>query len=136
MGWMRGGSLMMRRSPSDDAGELVEGLHAVSSAGLGHVGLAALESTPVELGLHLLEQSLGVEPRVPDIQIGHLGELTHRGSVATHDAQHHALAFLDRVAVVAPSDRKARREPLHVPFPRTGERLVEVVHVEHQPAVR
>ncbi len=120
----------------DDVGELVEGLHAVSSAGLGHGRLATLGDPPVELGLHLLEQCRGVHPRVPHIQIGHPRELTHRRPVAAHDVQHDLLAFLGRVAVVAASDREARREPFHVPFPRAGVRLVEVVDVEHQPAVR
>ncbi len=31
---------------------------------------------------------------------------------------------------------EARRQALHVPFERAGERLVEVVHVEDEPALR
>jgi len=37
--------------------------------------------------------------------------------------------------VVAGGDGEARRQPLDVPFERRRERLVEVVHVEHQPPV-
>ena len=36
-------------------------------------------------------------------------------------------------AAVAPADLEARREPLHVPFPRAGVGLVEVVDVEEHP---
>ena len=36
-------------------------------------------------------------------------------------------------AVVARGDQHARRQPLDVPLPRPGQRLVEVVDVEHQP---
>ena len=47
----------------DDVCELVEGLHAVAGAGLGHVGLASLEGSSVELGLHLLEQRVATSKR-------------------------------------------------------------------------
>ena len=44
------------------------------------------------------------------------------------------------VRVVEPAvpsgDLDAGREPLHVPFPRAGHRLVEVVQVEHQTPLR
>ena len=39
---------------------------------------------------------------------------------------------LAREAVVARGDQDARGEPLDVPLPRAGQRLVEVVDVEHQ----
>ena len=37
-----------------------------------------------------------------------------------------------REAAVATEDLEARRQTLHVPLPRAGQRLVEVVDVEHQ----
>ena len=36
---------------------------------------------------------------------------------------------------VAPGDREARREALDVPLPGPGKGLVEVVDVQHQPAI-
>ena len=39
-------------------------------------------------------------------------------------------------APVAPRDGEARDQPLHVPLERAGQRLVEVVHAEDEPAVR
>jgi hypothetical protein len=39
---------------------------------------------------------------------------------------------VDLEAVIHRSDQHARRESLDVPLPRSGERLVEVVDVEHQ----
>ena len=36
----------------------------------------------------------------------------------------------------APGDREARHQALDVPLPRPGQRLVEVVDVEHQPPIR
>ena len=38
-------------------------------------------------------------------------------------------------AALAAGDRHARRQPLHVPFERAGQRLVEVVDAEHEPPV-
>jgi len=38
-------------------------------------------------------------------------------------------------AVAAPRDLQARGQPLDVPLPRAGKRLVEVVHVEQHPAL-
>ena len=119
----------------DDVCQLVERLHAVPGARLGHRRLASLLGPAVDLVLHLREQGRGVQACVPNVQIAHLGELTHRGSVGTGNGQQHASSVLHRVAVVASGDRKARHEPLHVPLPRPRQGFVEVVHVEHQSTI-
>ena len=105
MGWMRGGSLMMRRSPSTMCVSLssacmlsrVRALATWPRPACGHAGRS---------GLHLLEQSLGVEARVPDIQIGHPGELTHRRPVAPDDAQHTPLRSLTEYPLSRPAIAK------------------------------
>ena len=51
-------------------------------------------------------------------------------------ALHDAPAPLLRELVLAARDLEARGQPLHVPFPRTGRRLVEVVDVEEQVTLR
>jgi hypothetical protein len=66
-------------------------------------------------------------------EVAHRGKLAHGLPVLRGGLQHDRLLVLDRIAVVARRDQHAPREPLHVPLPRTRQRLVEVVDVEHEP---
>ncbi len=68
-------------------------------------------------------------------EVGHPGELAHRDAVLVDRVEHDPVLVLGAVAVVARGDQHARREALDVPLPRARERLVEVVDVEHEPAL-
>ena len=57
----------------------------------------------------------------------HLREGAHRVAVPGDGREHHRAAGRRGEAALAPGDREARREPLDVPLPRPGDRLVEVV---------
>ncbi|MEZ5298679.1 MAG: hypothetical protein R2697_21080 [Ilumatobacteraceae bacterium] len=59
----------------------------------------------------------------------------HRLSVGSDGGECGATALRRFDAVVTRRHDDAGGEPLDVPFERAGERLVEVVEVEHQPAV-
>ena len=120
----------------DDVGQLVECLRAVAGASLGHVRVGSLAGNGVHPLAQLLHHRLDVDVGVPHRQVGHLGELAHRRPIRAQDAQEHLLAILGRIAVLAPGDGEAGREPLDVPLPRPGKGLVEVVDVEDQPALR
>ncbi len=77
-----------------------------------------------------------VDPGVPDVQEPHLGEVLHLGAVHVHAPADRGPDRADAEPVVPGRDRHAGGEPLHIPVERGGQRLVEVVHVEHQPPVR
>ena len=87
------------------------------------------------LGLERLQHLLGVEARVPDLEIAQFRELADRLAVGARDRLHHRGPVLALEAVVAGGDLEARGEPLEVPLPGPGQRLVEVVEVEDQPPV-
>ena len=74
--------------------------------------------------------------RVPDIQVGHLGEVAHRLPVAGHGGGDDLAAVLAAEPVAAGRDFHAGGQPLDVPFPRAGRRLIEVVDVEDQQPLR
>ena len=57
----------------------------------------------------------------------------HRRAVLTRAGQHHRPPLGVREPIVAPGDVQTCRQPLQVPLPRPGKRLVEVVQVEHEP---
>ena len=123
---------MILRSPSTSLGELGERLHAVLGSGLGDVrpslGLLLLGGS----GLQLLEQRLNLDVGVPDIQVAHPGGLLHPRPVFLGHGQHDRAPLCGSEPAVAAGDLEARGQPLHVPLPRAGQGLVEVVDVEHQ----
>ena len=84
----------------------------------------------------LLEDRAHVELGVPDVQVLHLGERAHGFAVGTHHLQHHRAPVLVGESPRACGHLEADRQTLHVPFPRPGQGLVEVVHVEHERALR
>ena len=119
----------------DEVGELGEGLHAVARAGLGQPLLGALDHLRFDLSTELVQQLLDVQPRIPHRQIGHRREAPHRLAVTAHRVPHDLASLLGRIAVPTSGDHQARHEALDIPLPRPRQRLVEIVHVEHQPAL-
>ena len=113
-----------------DRSELGERAEARPMANLGH--------TQGVLEVHgpLLtrdgQDSLHVDAVVPDVEWRHRSEFVHALPVPAHGAldRRRARAFLD--VEVASRHGDARREAFDVPFPRSRERLVEVVDVEDE----
>jgi hypothetical protein len=62
-------------------------------------------------------------------------EAAHPLAILPHAGGHDPPAAISWEPDVATGDLGAGRHPLDVPFPRTGQRLVEVVRTEHEPAV-
>ena len=139
---LRGHQLVDRdqeRRIGDDAraavghpGQLGQFLHAVPGPRLGQALVQVFALPGPELGVELRPQLGDVRARVPDVQVGHAGELTHGLPVAGGGDHHDLAALLGRKLVVATGDFQAGRQPLDIPFPRAGQGLVEVVDVEHQ----
>ena len=82
------------------------------------------------------ELAVDVQVRVPDVQVGLIGEGADRLPVGPGRGEHHRLAFLALEPVVPAGDLQARGQPLHVPLERAGQRLVEVVDVEDESPFR
>ena len=116
----------------DDVRQLGERLQAVLGLGLRNHPLRRLEVLLVEHGLQTRETLLDPRVRVPDLEVAHRGELPHRGSIRAHRVADDLGALLVREPVVATRDGQARGETLHVPFPRSMSRLVEIVDVEQE----
>ena len=91
-----------------------------------------LDSSP---GRDVLHHPVGVEPVVPGVEHPRLGGPEHPLAIAAHDGEVDLAPLLVREPAIAAGDLEARGEPLHVPFPRAGQRLVEVVDVEDQRAL-
>jgi hypothetical protein len=90
----------------------------------------------VELGGQPLKQFVGVHARVPDVDVAGSGELRHRVPVPGTGGDGEGAALLATEALLAGRDHEAGDQPLDVVLERSGERLVEVVGVEHQPSFR
>ena len=76
------------------------------------------------------------EPLVPGIEHALLRELAHPFPVLAERSTPRSAAAAGRQVDVTAGDLDAGRHPLDVPLPRPGQRLVEIVRPEHQPAVR
>ena len=123
------------RLPVLDPGQLLQLLHAVPGPGLGQalvdrLALALLQQA-VPPGPEVLDVHLGV----PDIQVGQPGELPHFLPVARGRGERDLPAVLIAEPVLPRGYLQAGRQPLHVPLPGRGQRLVEVVDVEDQLAL-
>ena len=81
---------------------------------------------------HLGENLVGVQPRVPDIEVGLARELAHRLAIGPGRGQHDLTARLVGEGLAAGGDLQAGGEPFDVPLERAGQGLVEVVEVEQQ----
>ena len=97
---------------------------------LGPFDLHALDLRP-----ELLQDRLDLEVRVPHLEVAHPGEGAHRHAVLVDRVEHDLVLVLGAESVVARGNDHARGEALDVPLPGPGERLVEVVDVEHEPAL-
>ncbi len=75
-------------------------------------------------------QIVGGEVRVPGLEGAHLRRPAHRVAVLVDACDDDVTPVGRREAEVAAGDLETRRQALHVPLPRAGERLVEVVDVE------
>ena len=120
----------------DHLGELVQCLHGVPGARLGDRLGRLLHGLGRTCAFELLELLLEVHVGVPDLEIGHLGEPHHRDPVGLRGAKNHPSALLLVVTVGAAGDLQTGDETLHVPLPRPGCGLIEVVDVEDEPALR
>ena len=71
----------------------------------------------------------------PDLERPHLGEARHRLPIGAHRPRGDRLAVGRAEAPPLRRHGEAGGEALHVPLPRSRQRLVEVVHVEHEAAL-
>ena len=92
-----------------------------------------LTALGLQLRAEFLEHALDVQLGVPDVEVLHGREARHRAAVRRDRVQHDLVLVLDGEAVVARGDQHAHGQALDVPLPRSRQRLVEVVEVEHQP---
>ena len=102
---------------------------------LASVASASLDLGGLDLGPEVLQHRLDLHMRIPDLEVAHPGEGAHRGAVLADGVEHDLVLVLRAVVVVARGDQHARRQALDVPLPGARERLVEVVDVEHEPAL-
>lgn len=122
---------MIHAAPVADLGEFVERAEAGTAAGAGQVGLHPI----AQCGFADEARQLGgVDPVVPDVQLGECGELPHRPPVRPGRRQGGCTGAVVAVAVVTGGHRDAGGEPLDVPFEGSGVGLVEIVEVEEQGA--
>ena len=119
----------------DDRRQLLERPQAVLRPGLGHVLLVRLELGLADLGAVARPDVVLVHARVPQVHRVHPGELGHRRPVRRRCLEVDHVALPGGQAEVATGDGEAGHEPLEVPLERAGQRLVEVVDAERQPAV-
>ena len=122
---------------------LSDRLPAVAAAGFGDTLFGHLEASLAPLPMprrerrfHSCQDVVDVETCVPDVEDRSLGEVAHGCSVLLDGYERSLPTLLPRKVVVASRDHEARREPLDVPFERTGQRFVEVVDVEDQSPLR
>ena len=124
------------RLPVDHRGQLAERPQAVLAVRLRHVAVEPAQLLGVGEALHPTRDVVQVEPREPDVDVAHPGEVVHGLAVRAHHGPVDDLALLGVEPAVAAGDREARHEPLDVPLERPWQRLVEVVDAEDQPPVR
>jgi hypothetical protein len=82
-----------------------------------------------------LDQLARVETVIPDIEMALVREVAHPLAVRPSALGQKPLPAIRRQPDVAAGDLGAGRHSLDIPLPRTGQRLVEVIRAEHEPAV-
>ena len=80
-----------------------------------------------------LEEHPGFQVVIPCVQPPDPGGLAHPVPVLRDPGHDHGAPVGRGEAAVAPHDLEAGRETLHVPFPRPGQGLVEIVDIEQHP---
>ena len=73
---------------------------------------------------------------VPHVEVPAGGKLDHAFAGSPPNGQKGAAAVFQGEGAVAPGNGETGRQPLDVPFPWARQGLVEVVHVEDEPALR
>ena len=136
-GTTSGGSAMNRSSPSTVPTSFVNTRRWSRVSRLGEIGRRVprthlRHALLAHRRLELRQDRLDVDVVVPDVDRPH-----PRGAANGLPVGLTAAATISRRTdglkpMVAPADLEARGQPLHVPFPRPGKRLVEVVDVEDQ----
>ena len=91
---------------------------------------------PVVLELQLVEHLCRVQARVPDIEVTQTREVAHCLAICPNTCEHDVRSLGVVEPAVAAGDLEARRESLDVPLERAVKRLVEVVQVEDEIALR
>ena len=109
-----------------------ECLHAVLRAGLGDGALGSACLLLVMTGAEIGDELVGVESRVPDVEMSHRGERPHRLAVRPHGGDDRGSPFIPAEVPVAAGDLEARGQSLHIPLERPAVRLVEVVEIEDE----
>lgn len=114
-------------------GELAEGVQAGTAGGLGE---GVLGAAAVARGADEREQCVGVDPLVPDGEFAEPRQSAHVVAVRGDGGEGGEVGLLVGVAVVAGGDGCGGGEAFDVPLEGSRVRLVEVVEVEEQGAVR
>ena len=136
IGTTSGGSLIRRSSPSSHLVSLPSARRLFLRSRVLHGPLDLVGGLPAEPLADAGEDLVGVEARVPEVEIAHLRELAHRLPVRAAHGRHGAAPVAGAEPRVARCHRDAGAEPLQVPLPRPREGLVEVVQVEDELPVR
>ena len=113
-------------------GELGERPRVVLSPALGKRLVEPPELTCAGLRAQQFPNVRDARPRIPHIERPHGGEPAHRLSVLARQLADDRDPPTGAEAVFTTGDGHACREPLQIPFPRAGKRLVEVDEVEQQ----
>ena len=114
----------------DPGGELCAGLDLVFGLRLGHVSFGVAQDLAPHLAAPALDHLRHVQARVPDLQVGHVGESPDRLPIRLHGADHDGPSDSGVKAAAARGHLQAGREAFEVPFERARQRLVEVIDVE------
>ena len=132
-GTISGGSLTIRGSRHEMA-QLLEGLEAVVRASLAD----RTPDTRSQLGSRS-DWNRGTSRRRRGgrtrPRASAAAKLPHRLAVGAGGPPHERRSLPSCEPVVTAGDLEARGQPLHVPLPRSGRGLVEVVHVEEEVAL-
>ncbi len=135
-GTSRGGTLRKRSSPSTRSVSFLTARRLVLRRASGERLRELDPALRAQLPAKAVDELAGVQALIPDIQMAFGREAAHRLAVLTHAGQHNRCPAIRREADVAPGDLGAGGHPLDVPLPRAGQRLVEVVRAEDEPAIR
>ena len=138
-----GGWSTMRREPSTTSVSLpaacrlsrLRALAKVFSAIFSRLSALPAAFLTARLAARHVEQLVGDDVRVPDVELVHLGVGRHVLAVGAHGGQGGLAGHVLAQAVVAAGQHEARRQALEVPLERSRQRLVEVVDVEQQLAL-
>ena len=98
-------------------------------------------SSPAFGGVPVLSVSpahdlFNVDVLVPDIESAHARHVLHQGMVLLYTADDRLLVLLSRIAVLPTCYYNAGSKALHISLPGSRKRLVEIVHVKDQIALR